>query len=58
MGNLRDYDMDFLKLWNSAKALEIKGLVNRHAACEACTHETEGLLPSLYFAPNEIRPLH
>lgn len=54
MGNLRDYDLDFLKLWNSERALTIKQLVNKHKACEACTHETEGFIPSLYFEPNEI----
>lgn len=52
MGNLRDYDMDFLKLWNSEQALKVKQYVNRHSVCESCTHETEGLLPSVYFEPN------
>lgn len=52
MGNLRDFDMDFLKLWNSKRAMEIKQLVNRHSVCENCTHETEGFLPSVYFEPN------
>lgn len=52
MGNLRDFDMDFMELWNSPQALAVKQTVNRHAACENCTHETEGLLPSLYFEPN------
>lgn len=52
MGNLRDYDMNFLELWNSEQALKVKQAVNRHPVCENCTHETEGLLPSLYFEPN------
>ncbi len=52
MGNLRDYDMDFIKLWNSEQALKVKALINRHEVCEQCTHETEGILPSLYFEPN------
>ena len=52
MGNLRDYDMDFIKLWNSEQALKVKQLVNRHKVCEQCTHETEGILPSIYFEPN------
>lgn len=55
MGNLRDFGMDFLALWNSDVALEVKKLVNEHPACRACTHETEGFLPSLFFEPNEIR---
>lgn len=52
MGNLRDYYMDFIKLWNSEQALKVKNMVNRHKVCEQCTHETEGILPSLYFEPN------
>lgn len=52
MGNLRDYNMDFLKLWNSDDALKIKQLVGKHPACKMCTHETEGLLPSVFFEPN------
>lgn len=52
MGNLRDFDMDFQKLWNSEQALKVKQLVNRHKVCEQCTHETEGILPSIYFEPN------
>lgn len=55
IGNLRDFDYDFLKLWNSKKALEIKQKVNRVDCCEHCTHETEGLLPSIYFAPNTYK---
>ena len=52
MGNLRDYDMNFIDLWNSEKARFVKQNVNRHEMCESCTHETEGLLPSVYFEPN------
>lgn len=52
MGNLRDYDMDFLKLWNSDNALKIKQMVGRHSVCKQCTHETEGILPSMFFEPN------
>jgi len=55
MGNLRDHDMDFGALWNSPRAARIRGCVNRHAACRACTHETMGYAPSLLFAPNRIR---
>lgn len=52
IGNLRDYDMDFLKLWNSDNAINVRNLVGKHTACEQCTHETEGILPSAYFEPN------
>lgn len=52
IGNLRDFDMNFLELWNSKQALEVKQLVNRSVVCENCTHETEGILPSVYFEPN------
>lgn len=54
MGNLRDYDMDFLKLWNSSEANEIRNCVNNHVACKNCTHETEGYVPSLVVKPNEL----
>lgn len=57
LGNIRDYDMDFLKLWNSENALNIKKMVNKHGKCAACTHETEGFVPSLYFEPNVIKPI-
>jgi MoaA/NifB/PqqE/SkfB family radical SAM enzyme len=46
MGNLRDYDYDFKKLWFSPKNIEYKKKVNNDIICNACTHETEGL-PSL-----------
>lgn len=54
MGNLRDYGMDFGKLWNSEEAQKVRSCVNRHKCCENCTHETEGILPSIYFEPNSI----
>ncbi|MBU5317323.1 radical SAM protein [Clostridium bornimense] len=52
MGNLRDYNLDFLKLWNSERARMVRSRINRHICCEKCTHETEGILPSIYFEPN------
>ncbi|MCX8130470.1 MAG: radical SAM protein [Clostridia bacterium] len=54
MGNLRDYNMDFIELWNSEQARKVKQFVNRHPVCESCTHETEGMLPSVYFEPNNF----
>ena len=54
MGNLKDFDMDFDKLWNSEQAQKVRMCVNRHVCCRNCTHETEGILPSIYFEPNSI----
>ncbi len=52
MGNLRKYNMNFSKLWNSKNASEIRNNVNYSDCCLKCTHETEGILPSIYFQPN------
>lgn len=54
IGNLKDFSMNFIKLWNSEQALKIKQLAGKHPVCEKCTHETEGLIPSLYFEPNNL----
>lgn len=54
MGNIRDFDYDFMRLWNSEQALEVKKRINRADCCLGCTHETEGLLPSIYFEPNQF----
>ncbi len=54
MGNLRDYDLDFKKLWTSDRAKRVRKMVNQSRCCQKCTHETEGILPSLYFPPNDI----
>ena len=54
IGNLRDYDMDFARLWNGRAANHARAMVNRHEACEGCTHETMGYLPSLLFSPNRL----
>lgn len=54
MGYLRDFNMDFDKLWNSEQAMQVRMQINRHKCCEGCTHETEGILPSIYFEPNSV----
>ena len=54
IGNLRDHAMDFTALWNSAAAERVRSMVNHHGACQACTHETMGFMPSLLFAPNRL----
>lgn len=52
IGNLEDYDMNFLELWNSERAYEVKQKVGKLPVCMNCTHETEAQIPSLYFEPN------
>lgn len=54
IGNIRDYDYDFKRLWNSPESYRIRNRVNRSDCCFSCTHETEGLLPSVYFEPNSF----
>ncbi|URZ18158.1 radical SAM protein [Clostridium felsineum] len=53
IGNLKNYDMDFMKLWNSERAYQVKQKVGKMPICSKCTHETEGQIPSLYFEPND-----
>jgi MoaA/NifB/PqqE/SkfB family radical SAM enzyme len=57
IGNLRDYDLDFVSLWNSGAADAMRALVNRHPSCASCTHETVGLMPSIAFGDNPLRAL-
>lgn len=54
LGNLRDFDYDFMKLWNSSKANAMRKEVNVNPICSKCTHETEGLIPSLLIEPNAL----
>lgn len=53
MGNLRNFDYDFKAIWDGNKGKDIRRKVNNCSACEKCTHETEGISPSLYFKPND-----
>jgi len=55
IANLRDFDMDFSKLWNSELAQKSRESVNSNNSCLNCTHEAEGILPSLWFEPNQIK---
>lgn len=50
--NLRDYNYNFSKLWAENKNSRdfTKVLPN----CISCTHETEGIIPSLFFGENDI----
>ncbi len=51
LGNLRIYKYDFNELW--CKTInERYQMCNNMPECSICTHETEGLLPSIYFEPN------
>lgn len=55
IGNLRDYNMNFQELWNNRAANERRNEVNCNQHCLQCTHESEGLLPSVYFSPNSLK---
>ena len=54
IGNLRDWGYDFLKIWNSDAAENVFAKVGKCETCNYCTHESEGLLPSISFPPNTI----
>lgn len=54
LGNLRDFDYDFNKLWNTPRANKARREVNINPVCLKCTHETEGLIPSLLIKPNAL----
>ena len=56
IGNLADYEYDFRKLWNSEHAKTYRRKVGRHRECDVCTHETEGVIPSLFFERNFTKP--
>ena len=53
IGNLRDFEYDISKLWVCERATELRKKVNHDKLCVACTHESEGFLPSIYFHPND-----
>ncbi|KWX81160.1 hypothetical protein AMQ84_00780 [Paenibacillus riograndensis] len=55
IGNLRDHNMNFKELWNTYLATERRNEVNCNQHCLHCTHESEGLLPSIYFPPNSLK---
>lgn len=54
MGNLRDFNYDFKKLWYSKKNIKFRKQVNNCKVCNACTHETQGIGPSLGFSFEKI----
>lgn len=47
-GNLRDYNYNFLELWD-----RFIGSTCKNSLCDSCTHETEGIIPSMYFGKNK-----
>lgn len=57
IGYLSDYECNFLDLWNSGHGRRMRGLAGHESPCDICTHETEGIIPSVYFGSNNIRPL-
>ena len=54
IGNLRAFNYDFLQLWNSQESMMARNNVCISQLCSECTHESEGLLPSINFEPNKI----
>lgn len=57
IGNLADYAYNFRELWNSRHAQSCRKAVDQYGECHACTHETEGMIPSLFFGRNATSPL-
>lgn len=57
LGNLRDYDYDFLALWNDEKNVLQRNKVQKESCCSNCTHETEGIIPSIFFGENQIKTI-
>ena len=55
IANIRDFDFNFFNLWNSNLASNLRKLVNCDNSCLKCTHEVEGILPSIWFEPNQIK---
>lgn len=47
-GNLREYNYNFMTLWE--KFLENNC---KNTLCDSCTHETEGIIPSMYLGNNK-----
>ena len=54
LGNLRDYNYDFLALWNDEKNIAQRSRIHNESCCIDCTHETEGIIPSIFFGDNKI----
>ena len=48
--NLVDYNYDFKNLWDDL----LKNKICNIDKCYSCTHETEGIIPSIFFGRNEI----
>jgi len=46
MGNLRDYDYDFRKLWNSRKAWQVRKRVKKHHPCPLANEHYSNILLS------------
>lgn len=55
LGNLRDWNYDFISLWNNSEAITKRNLVEKNECCSVCTHETEGIIPSILFGENGLK---
>lgn len=49
-GNLREYNYDFMELWNEF----LMDGCNNSTICNSCTHETEGIIPSMFLGNNKL----
>lgn len=54
LGNIREYNYHFLSLWNAPQVADKRLQVGKQPCCERCTHETEGIIPSLFFGGNSL----
>lgn len=52
IANLKNYNYNFNLLWNDIEISRLRDQANNHRLCQECTHETEGIIPSLYFNEN------
>ncbi len=50
--NLLNHQYDFKSLWN--EMINKENMNYDHHECIACTHETEGIIPSLFFGNNKL----
>lgn len=54
MGNLRNNDFDFMKIWRSKRGDKIRSQVNNSAECKGCTLESQRNYPSLLMSPSML----
>lgn len=54
MGNLRNHDYDFMKIWRSKRADKIREQVNNSKECNGCTLESQHNYPSILMSPSML----